>query len=110
MARGFAAAETGFCRVKPSRISIATFLMGFLGNPTKSPPTKRPRLQNVLPTKRPSTKRPFTKRSAFKTSMDTKRPHLQNVLAYKMSSYGGEGDGRRLGLAPNPTFNLRHIN
>jgi hypothetical protein len=85
--------------------------MTFYGTPTKRPPTKRPRLQNVLPTKRSFTKRPSTKRPAYKTSMDTKRPCLQNVLAYKMFSYGGGGGTVEGWVWPHGAKpNLKHIN
>jgi hypothetical protein len=50
------------------------------GASTIRPSTKRPSLQNILPTKRPSTKHPSTKHPS------TKRPPLQNVLLYKTSS------------------------
>jgi hypothetical protein len=63
------------------------------GASTKRPSAKRPSLQNVLPTKRPSTKHPSTKRPPFqnvllyKTSSYTKRPPLQNVLPQNIHRY-----------------------
>ncbi len=85
-----------------SFLSIAAWL--FLGTPTKHPSTKRPRLQNVPPTKRPSTKHPSTKKMSFHKMSRLQNVHGYNTSSptkhppYKMSSYGGERS--KVGFGP----------